>query len=327
NAAHGERAIRRLPHDHALQELTLQVHRDHPVVVDHDLESFSFAGGLRPKGCREGLLLFRSRRAQLPGLGGDEGAQAPHGRQLVVGGADWSVRAADGDSDSRESEEDHSGDPDSAFHGCFSRVKGSEVERGIVARWTEFPVEAVRGSDPAVRQAALFQVLLVVVLGPVESRGRLDRGDDRAAVLSALFESVFRFSRGSLLLGRVKEDDRTVLLADVGALAVPRRGIVVLPEDLEKLLVRDLRGVVVHLDRLGVARRSGADVLVGRVLRPPALVADRGCENPLDLPEGRLDAPEASPRAACFGHVASTTLSFARGYSAACPRATGARRT
>src|SRR5437867_10759285 len=108
-------------------------------------------------------------------------------------------------------------------------------------------------SDPAVCQPALFQVALVVLLRAIErGRGR-DLGDDRPLEAPGLLEARLRGARRRLLLPGVEEDRRAVLLADVGALAVQLRRVVVLPEHVEELLVGDACRVVLHLHALGVA--------------------------------------------------------------------------
>src|SRR6516225_957710 len=90
------------------------------------------------------------------------------------------------------------------------------------------------------------------------------------------------------------EDRRAVLAAEVEALAVAGGRIVDLPERLEQLRVADLGRVEPHLDRFGVAGAAPADPLIAGVGHVPAGVADSGCQHPVDLAEGRLDAPEAS---------------------------------
>src|SRR6266568_441387 len=147
--------------------------------------------------------------------------------------------------------------------------------------------------DHAGRQAALLQVLLVVVLGLPERRRRCDFGGDRAAV--ALLLGVPRGLGGPLLLGRKVEDRRAVLGAHVRALAVHLGRVVVLPEDVQELLVGDLGGVELDLDRLGMAAAAAADLLVGRALGGPAGVPHGGGDYPGRHPERRLNPPEATP--------------------------------
>lgn len=59
-------------------------------------------------------------------------------------------------------------------------------------------------------------------------------------------------ARRRLLLRVVVEDGAAVLRAAVRALRVRGRRIVHAVEELEELAVRQLRGVVVHLERFGV---------------------------------------------------------------------------
>src|SRR5580693_10441860 len=90
------------------------------------------------------------------------------------------------------------------------------------------------------------------------------------------------------------EDLRAVLAAEIEALAVAGGRIVDLPERLKQLRVTDLGRVEPHLDRLGVAGTAPADPLVGGIRYMPAGIAHSGLQHPVDLAEGRLDAPEAS---------------------------------
>src|SRR6266852_6444796 len=90
------------------------------------------------------------------------------------------------------------------------------------------------------------------------------------------------------------EDRRAVLAAEIEALAVAGGRIVDPPERLEQLRVADLGRVEPHLDRLGLAGTAPADPLVGGIRHMPAGIADSRLQHPVDLAEGRLDAPEAS---------------------------------
>ena len=142
----------------------------------------------------------------------------------------------------------------------------------------------------------LVEVLLVVLLGVVEGRGRLDLGRDRlvAGRPQVLVVGGQRHLRG-LLLGVVGEvDARAVLGADVVALAHPLGRVVLLEEDLEQVGVGDLLRVEGDHHRLGVAGPAAADLLVGRVRRGPVHVADRGRVDAVEVPEEPLRAPEAA---------------------------------
>src|SRR5580700_500763 len=72
----------------------------------------------------------------------------------------------------------------------------------------------------------LFEIALVVFFAAIELGGGLDLGDDFAGKTLGAIELVLHGARGGLLLRVVKEDDRTVLLAVVGALAIELGGVV-----------------------------------------------------------------------------------------------------
>src|SRR4029079_9412947 len=152
----------------------------------------------------------------------------------------------------------------------------------------------------AARAAALLEVLLVVVLGDVEGLRRLDHRDDRLAVAARRVYLALRLLGARALLLVLVEDDRAVLVSYVPALAVQLRRVVLAPEGLEQLLVRDPLRVVRHLHDLGVAGRVRANVLVGWVLECAALVADLGLGHAVELAERGLGAPEAAGAERCL---------------------------
>src|SRR5215471_21861477 len=140
--------------------------------------------------------------------------------------------------------------------------------------------------------ATLFEVALVVLLGPVERRCGSDLRDDLP--LARLLLGIARYDRGFLLASVMVEDRRAVLAAEIEALAVAGGRIVDPPERLEQLLVADLGRVEPHLDRLGVAGAVPADLPVAGARDVAAGVTDSGPQHPMDLAEGRLHTPEAS---------------------------------
>src|SRR4030095_1915774 len=91
-------------------------------------------------------------------------------------------------------------------------------------------------------------------------------------------------------------DRRAVRRADVVPLAVEGGRVVHAEEPAEELLVAELCGIEDRPDRLGVAGIAVLDVVVGRILRRAAGVADAGLEHAGDLPDELLHAPEASAR-------------------------------
>ncbi len=121
-------------------------------------------------------------------------------------------------------------------------------------KFTELqPLPAAAGvAEIAARAAVFLEVSLVVFLGAPEGGRRLDHGCDGTPERTGGLESLLGLDGLLLLLGRVEEDHRAVLVADVGALAVDLGRVVHLPEGLEQGLVGDSGRVVLHLHHLGV---------------------------------------------------------------------------
>ena len=113
-------------------------------------------------------------------------------------------------------------------------------------------------------------------------------------MFSALGDRGHRRSGLLLLLDAVKEDRRAVLRSDVGTLAVERRRIVTIPKQVEQAIVVDDGRVELNPHGLGVAGRTGANLLVGWVLDSAAGVADRRCADPFELTKGGFDTPKTA---------------------------------
>ena len=99
---------------------------------------------------------------------------------------------------------------------------------------------------------------------------------------------------GGLLGAGLMEDDRTVLGADVGPLTVHLGRVVHLPEEIEEHFVADPRGVENDAHDLRMPGPAAAHVMVARLVRVTAAVADRGLDDPVDTAERRLDTPETA---------------------------------
>ena len=164
------------------------------------------------------------------------------------------------------------------------------------------------GAVVAVAVRVLVQVGLVVVLsqvvGPAELSRRvrciLDGGHAGAqAQAGQLALEGLADPHGRLVLGgRRRPHRRAVLGADVVAVAVQVRGVVVLPEGLEQglsALAADSR-VVDDAHRLSVTGGSGAHLLVRGVGRLAAHIADRRRDDAVLAPQDPLHAPEAAAR-------------------------------
>src|SRR4051812_42383704 len=161
--------------------------------------------------------------------------------------------------------------------------------------------QADRAGDAGAAEAAvavrvLREVLLVVRLGVVERPRRRELGRDLAVAGAAqlgLIGGARALHLGALLLAR-PVDRRAVLRADVVALAEALRRVVSLPEAAQDLAQAHLRRVEDDEDGLRVVRPAGADLLVGRIRRLAARVADRRGVDAGRLPEDPLRAPEAA---------------------------------
>src|SRR5712691_1225299 len=157
-------------------------------------------------------------------------------------------------------------------------------------------------SDMAGRDAALLQVALVIFFGAIEDRRGHNLGDDPPVIAAGFFQLLLGSSRCGFLLGRVEENCGAVLCTPIGSLPVERGGIMVAPENIQQLIVRDLGGIEGHLHRLSMAGFIAANVLVGRVFERASGVAYGCVFHSLDLAEGFFHAPEASGAKCSFFH-------------------------
>src|SRR5438477_10775423 len=86
-----------------------------------------------------------------------------------------------------------------------------------------------------------------------EFRTGLDLGDDRRIEFSALANLFIRRFGGGFLFRRMIRSDRAILRSCIGTLSIQGGRIVIRPENVEKLIVTDLRRVELQLDGLGVS--------------------------------------------------------------------------
>src|SRR5579864_9337736 len=126
----------------------------------------------------------------------------------------------------------------------------------------------------AAGQAALLQILLVILLCRIERDCRYDLGRNGLDVAMCLFQRLLRCQRFFLLLGRMEEDGGAILRAPVGTLAVHLGRVVILPKDLQQIGIADFGRIELDFDRFSVARAVGAYFLVGGILGVAADVAD-----------------------------------------------------
>src|SRR5580658_2034135 len=96
---------------------------------------------------------------------------------------------------------------------------------------TNYPGFSGRGSrnlNMTVRQPALFEVLLMIIFRSPKFLRRNDLSDDRT--LEVLLRRIARCLGFRLLLRRMKENNRAVLLPHIRPLAILSRRIVIFPK-------------------------------------------------------------------------------------------------
>lgn len=143
-------------------------------------------------------------------------------------------------------------------------------------------------------QAAFSQILLVIILGTVESGSRGHFTDDRPAKAPRLIHLFKRNPRSLFLLRGVEKYRRAVLHADIWPLSIARRGIVILPEDAEEFVVRHLARVVGYLHHFSVAGLSAAHVLIRRVLEITSEITNGSICYAWDIAKSLFYSPEAA---------------------------------
>ena len=132
----------------------------------------------------------------------------------------------------------------------------------------------------------------MVFFGAPEGLGRRDLGDDGPG--EPRLRSIARGFRFGFLLGRMEEDGRAVLRADVRSLPVQSGRVVIIPEDFEQVVIVDDLGIEGDLDYFGMAGAICADVFIGGVIELAAGVPDLRGFDARQTPELGFDAPKAA---------------------------------
>src|SRR5437667_10377781 len=158
--------------------------------------------------------------------------------------------------------------------------------------------------DVALGEALLFEVLLMIFLRSPELLRRDNLGDNGLWKSSRSLQAFLRSARGGILLRIVCENHRPVLRSHVRSLAVERRGVVALPENLEQLLVSDLGRVELDFHDFRVPGTVRAYILIGRAFELPAHITDRCRSDARGLTKRRLYSPKTSRRKCRLLHVA-----------------------
>src|SRR5260370_25334191 len=86
----------------------------------------------------------------------------------------------------------------------------------------------------------------------------------------------------------------SILRPDIRTLSIQRCRIVIRPENIEQLIIADLRGIEFELENLCMPSFIRANVLVAWVLFGPARIADRGRRHALQFPKSFFHAPKTT---------------------------------
>ncbi len=85
-------------------------------------------------------------------------------------------------------------------------------------------------------------------------------------------------------------------------MAIQLGGIVVLPKNIQQIVVGYFGAVVLDFDRFGVSGAIAANVFVGGIIQFAAGVTHAGGNYAVNLAKRRFHAPETSCRKCRFGH-------------------------
>ena len=179
------------------------------------------------------------------------------------------------------------------------RVRGDEVEDEVdQALYADADRARHAGAaQSAIARRILGEILLMIVLGEIEFGRRRDLGGDGAETLGSKRLLIHRLRRVGGFALRIAErvDRRTILRADIVALAHALRRVVIFPERLQQLLVGDLLRIEHDQHHFGVTGAARADLFIGRVGGVAAGIADGGrIDAVAEFPELALGAPETA---------------------------------
>src|SRR5262249_19873897 len=119
-------------------------------------------------------------------------------------------------------------------------------------------------TEPAIARGIFREILLVIILGVVERAGRQDLRRDAAVsgFGEPLLLHIARSLRRAALIVVIEVDAGAILCADVVPLTHPLRGIVILPEHLQQILVSNHSRIEDDEDDLGMAGHSRAHLAI-----------------------------------------------------------------
>ena len=149
-------------------------------------------------------------------------------------------------------------------------------------------------SDRAMRLAALLQITLMIFFRAPELRRGFNLRYDWPIEPATLFDFGFRSFGRRLLFGRMIKNHRAILRADIGALPVQGGRVMVRPENVEKLIVTDLRWIELDFHHLGVSGFVRTNIFIGGVVFCPACIPDRCGQNALQIAQSFFHSPETA---------------------------------
>src|SRR5213594_1382014 len=143
---------------------------------------------------------------------------------------------------------------------------------GISPELLEPPVPAASGPVAVVLNGIFYVVILVVLFGGIKLCRRLDLGHDWFFKRLRFFQCGLRFECETFLLLVEIEDRAPILASPVAKLAIRRRRIDIVPEDIEQLLIAYLLRIENDLNRLSVSGPARRNFLIGRVFLLPSRI-------------------------------------------------------
>ena len=156
--------------------------------------------------------------------------------------------------------------------------------------------------------AALLQVVLMIFFSVPERWSGFDLRHDWAIEPAALRQFFFRSVGGGLLFRGMIKNYRSILRSNIRALPVQRRGVMVRPENIQKVVIADLRRIELHFHDLGVSGFVGANILIRRIMLCSPRIPDAGGQNTFYVAECLFHSPETTRTECSFLRLHANTM-------------------
>ena len=99
-----------------------------------------------------------------------------------------------------------------------------------------------------------------------------------------------------------------ILRSNIGALPVQCSRVMIRPEDVQKFVIADLRGIKLDFHHLGVSALVGANIVIRRILLCSSRIPDAGGYNTFQVAESFLHAPETTRTERSFLRLHTRTM-------------------